>query len=88
MNIGVIVYIVGNTEIDETIDHKKEIAKLDIKASIVKFISPTEGYFDINDIWMELVKEGCNKIVLMSAVITDDGSLKLTGKELQLRGNV
>ena len=88
MNVGIIVYIVGNPEIDETIDHKKEIEKLDIKADTVKFISPTEGYFDINDIWMELVKEGCNKIVLMSAVITDDRSLKLTGKELQLRGNV
>ncbi|MBL0722054.1 MAG: hypothetical protein JJV88_05685 [Sulfurovum sp.] len=88
MNIGTIVYVVGNPEVDATIDHEKEIAKLDIKADFVKFVSPTEGYFDINDIWLELVKKGCNKIMLMSALINDDGSLKLTGKELQLRGNV
>jgi len=88
MNIGVIVYIIGNPEIDITIDHKKEILDLNINADIIEFISPTEGYFDINDIWMAMVGKGMNKIILMSANITKDRKLELTGKELQLRGNV
>jgi len=88
MKTGIILQIIGSEKKDLNMNHKQKIKELKLKADYIVFTSPTMGHVDIYTAWLELVKKDMGEIILKQAKITDENSLKLTGKDLLLQGIV
>jgi len=86
MKTGVILYVSGVGEAEQDLDVLRLARRLNIHADRVETVVGSSACFDVMDAWWKLTVKGMKKIVCMSAEVTNDRSLRLTGRELRLCG--
>jgi len=86
MKTGVIIYVVGNQEIDNHINLEQAAHRLNIKADRVEIVSSIDGNYDVMDAWWFLTVKGMNLIVCKLAEVVNRSQFSLTGRELKLCG--
>ena len=86
MKTGVIVYLVGNRSLDDTVDFEEAKKRLKIKADRVEIVSSIDGNYDVMDAWWLLTAKGMKRIICMIAEVIDRSELRLTGHKLRLCG--
>ena len=84
MKTGVIVYVSGNPEQENSFDEKTATQKLGLKADIIEFVFSNGKHFDIMDAWWKLTVKGMRRIVCMAAQLIDSTMVRPTGREMQL----
>lgn len=86
MKTGVILYVSGVGEAEQDLDVLRLARRLNIHADRVETVVGSSACFDVMDAWWKLTVKGMKKIVCMFAEVTNDRSLRLTGRELRLCG--
>ena len=86
MKTGAILYVMGQTEIDEEIDTSAVIKNLGIEADKVAIVSATSGYEDIQDAWWMLLARGMKRVLCFSVATQDGATFRLAGQPLRLCG--
>ena len=86
MKTGAILYVMGQTEIDEEIDTSAVIKNLGIQADKVAVVSATSGYEDIQNAWWMLLARGMKQILCLFVTTQDGATFQLTKQPLRLCG--
>lgn len=84
MKTGVIVYVIGEENIDNDFDITEAVKNLKIEADKVEIVSSRSGHFDVMDAWWSLTAKGMKRIVCTIAEIINGSDIRLTGREIQL----
>jgi len=83
---GAILYIMGQTEIDEEIDPSAVIKNLGIQADKVVVVSATSSHEDIQDAWWMLLARGMKRVLCLFVATQDGATFRLAGQPLRLCG--
>ncbi|MCD6307298.1 MAG: hypothetical protein J7M32_13565 [Deltaproteobacteria bacterium] len=86
MKTGVILYVTGAGEIENSVDILKAVGGLSIKADRVETVLGSSACFDVMDAWWRLTVKGMKKVECMFAEVTANRELRLTGRTLRLCG--
>jgi 3-mercaptopyruvate sulfurtransferase SseA len=86
MKTGVILYVLGNDDLEPAVDLEKEVKKLGIEADRVELVSQNAGHLDVSEAWWLLTAGGMQRILCSLGQLTDSGHLQLTGRVLRLAG--
>ena len=86
MKTGVIIYVVGGSGFDDSIDLEQAAQRLHVRADRVEVVVSQDENFDIMYAWWLLLVKGMRRIVCMFAEVSGHSELKLTGRELVLCG--
>jgi hypothetical protein len=86
MRTGVIVYVVGETPVQESIDIGAEVKRLQPETDRVEIVSGSTGQFDIEDAWWSLTAKGMQRIICMIGEMNAAGGIQLKEKTLRLCG--
>jgi hypothetical protein len=86
MKTGVIIYVVGNGEVDDQIAYEEAAQRLDIQADRVEVVSSLGGDYDVMDAWWRLTAKGMKRIICLTAEVINRSDFKVIGQELRLCG--
>ena len=86
MKNGLIVYLVGGSELPEDFDVVRAAQALGPEAHRVELVSPQHGFFAVEDAWHFLLTRGCGRISLMVAQAEDRQTLRPLGPQVRLYG--
>ncbi|MDP3181445.1 MAG: hypothetical protein Q8M54_01350 [Desulfobaccales bacterium] len=86
MKDGLIVYLVGATELPEGFDVVQATQALGHEAHRVELVSQQQGFFTVEDAWHFLLTRGCGRISLMVAQAEDQQRLRPLGPQVRLYG--
>jgi len=86
MKTGVIVYVVGETPIEENLNIGAEVKRVHPYTDRVEIVSQDAGHFDVSDAWWSLTVKGMQRIFCIIAETNAAGGLKLQERELRLCG--
>jgi len=86
MKTGVIVYVVGKENLNDTIDFEEAGKRLNIKADRVEVVSSIGGNYDVMDAWWLLTAKGMKRIICIIAEVINRSEFRLTGQEMRLCG--
>ena len=86
MKNGLIVYVVGGGEPPVNVDLAAAARSLGQSSDQVELVSPSQGFFTVEDAWHFLLTRGCGRINLLVAETEDQGSLKPLSPAVRLFG--
>ena len=87
MKTGIILYILSNQSINQVDDTIAQAAKkLMPGVNRIGIVSKDHGHWDISDAWRTLIVKGMHQIICKLAEYTKEDGLKLTGRDMRLRG--
>lgn len=87
MRQGLIVYLVGDKPLPESLDLKDASPALGCPADRVELVSRKEGFFAVEDAWHFLATQGgCSRINLVVAEPEEPGRLRPIGPVVRLCG--
>ena len=86
MKNGLIVYLVGGSELPEGFDAVQAAQALGSEAQRVELVSRQQGFFTVEDAWHFLLTRGCGRISLMVAQAEDRQTLRPLGPQVRLYG--
>jgi hypothetical protein len=86
MKTGVIVYVTGAQTRDDDFDEAKAARGLDVKADRVAFVFSDEGEESLVLAWTEMTLKGMGQIQCLAGEPVQSSLVRLTGRQLQLRG--
>jgi hypothetical protein len=86
MKDGLIVYLVGSSELPEDFDAKRAALAEGYAAHQVELVSSRQGFFTVDDAWHFLLTHGCSRISLMVAQTAEVSRLKPLGPAVRLCG--
>jgi hypothetical protein len=71
MRSGLIVYLVGGTELPEDFDLASHCREMGFSADRVELVGSPEGFFNVEDAWHHLFTKGYGNIQLLVAQAND-----------------
>ncbi len=86
MKQGLIMYLVGDADVDHNLDLKAAVQDLGFPADQVGLVSATEGFFEVEEAWHYLYTRGCGRIDLMVARAAGSSSLEALKPPVHLCG--
>ncbi len=86
MKTGAILYVAGESALDETVDAGSIAKELGIAADRVEMVSATRGYEDVIDAWWMLLTRGMKRVVCFMVSSMDGKHFKLVSQPLRLCG--
>jgi hypothetical protein len=85
MKSGVIVYLVGGTQLPEDFDLTGQCRQIGYGADRVEVVGAHDGFFTVEDAWYHLFVKGCADIKLLVAQ-TDQAYLQPLQPLVRLNG--
>ncbi len=86
MKQGLIVYLVGEAEVDQDLNLKAAVQDLGFPADQVGLVSARQGFFEVEEAWHFLYTRGCGRIDLMVARAAGSSSLEALRPPVHLCG--
>lgn len=86
MKTGIIVYVVGNPNHQESFNEQSARESLGIDADLVSFVFSGEPHGDIGYEWWNMTVKGMSRIVCMMGEMIKPSVVRLTGRQMQLTG--
>ncbi len=86
MKTGVIVYVTGAEPRNEDFDEAQAVRNLDVEADRVAFVFSDEGEESLVQAWTEMTLKGMARILCLVGERVQPSLVRLTGRQLQLRG--
>lgn len=86
MKNGLILYLVGGGELPANFDLAAAAHSLGHRPDRVELVSPSQGFFTVEDAWHFLFTRGCGRINLLVAEPGNEGLLKALSPAVRLYG--
>jgi hypothetical protein len=86
MKNGLILYLVGGGELPANFDLAAAAHSLGHRPDQVELVSPSQGFFTVEDAWHFLLTRGCGRINLLVAETAEPDSLKPLSPTVRLYG--
>jgi len=86
MKDGLIVYLVGSSNLPEEFNGSAAMGELGYAADRVEVVAPDQGFFTVEDAWHFLFTRGCGRISLVVGQAEGADRLRPLGPAVRLCG--
>ncbi len=86
MKTGIILYLTGDSRLEEGIEAEKLAKDLGIEGDKIELVSKNNGYEDVIDAWWILLTRGMKRVLCFMVSSIDGRHFKLVSQPLRLCG--
>jgi len=86
MKQGLVVYLTGASEVDDSFDEEKAFAELGFDSRMTLLAASASNYYDVMDATKILLERGAGRVEVAKAALEPGGKLRIFGEPLRLYG--